>query len=81
MSDVPGYGVTITRNGPASAPYGWHIREQAFGPVIKSSFMTFPTRIEALNDSARAAAELVRNGQAAPHEESPAVHNVARAGD
>jgi hypothetical protein len=61
MADAAGYTLTITRDGPPSAPYGWQIHEQAVGPATKSSVTTFQTQIEALTDSTRAAVELAIN--------------------
>jgi hypothetical protein len=83
MREAVSYTLTITQDGPPSAPYGWQIRERPFGPVTKSSVTTFQTRIEALYDSTPAAAELVFKGPTVASGEDPAVPDdtyVARQG-
>jgi hypothetical protein len=77
MSDAVSYTLTITQDGPPSAPYGWLIRERPSGAITKSSFTTFETRIEALRDSSPAAAELVFNTPAGASGEGPAVPDDA----
>jgi hypothetical protein len=78
MTDATRYHLTITRNGPTSAPYGWEIREHIFGPATKSCLTTFQTRIEALTDSARAAVELGMGTQSAEGEEGAPLQNVTQ---
>lgn len=58
MSPPDQYLLRITRSGPTSAPFGWQIIRQQDSSEIARSEKTFSTRMEALADSARAAAPL-----------------------
>jgi hypothetical protein len=56
MPEQVEYAVRITCRGTASEPFGWTIVCNADGHEAAQSSRTFPTRAEALADSARAAA-------------------------
>ena len=49
----------FTRHEAASEPFGWEIVCKADGSEVARSSRTFSTRVEALMDSARAAAFLI----------------------
>ena len=46
------YAVRITRRGTASEPFGWEIVRKADASAVARSSRIFPTRTEALADSA-----------------------------
>jgi hypothetical protein len=58
MSQPSDYLLRVTRSGPSSAPFGWIIIRQQDSVELARSERTFPTRVEALADSARVAASL-----------------------
>jgi hypothetical protein len=65
------YVLRITRRGPSTAPFGWQIIRQQDAIEIACSKKTFPTRVEALADSARIAAPLALGGTFAHSDETP----------
>jgi len=71
MSRPIQYVLRITRGGPSTAPFGWQIIRQQDKIEVARSGKTFPTRVEALADSARAAAPLALEGTFAPSDETP----------
>ena len=58
MSQATDYVVRVTHSGPPLAPFGWIIIRQRDSHEMARSEKTFPTRVEALADSARVAASL-----------------------
>ena len=58
MSEQPRYYVRVTRRGPPTVPFGWEIYLDGASAPIERPARTFPTRVEALLDSARVAASL-----------------------
>ncbi len=58
MTERHEYAVRIIRCGTESEPFGWEIIRKATSDEVIRSSGTFPTRVEALADSARAAAPL-----------------------
>ena len=71
MSRPVQYVLRITRGGPSTAPFGWQIVRQQDAIEIARSTKTFPTRMEALADSARVAAPLALEGTLAHSDETP----------
>ena len=71
MSRPIHYLLRITRRGPSTAPFGWQIIRQLDSIEIARSTKTFPTRVEALADSARVAAPLALQGTFAHADETP----------
>jgi hypothetical protein len=71
MSRPSHYLLRITRRGPSTAPFGWQIIRQQDSIEIARSAKTFPTRVEALADSARVAAPLALGGTVAQADETP----------
>lgn len=55
MNDGWAYAVRVTRRGTDLEPFGWEILQRADGREVARSSRTFPTRVEALADSARTA--------------------------
>jgi len=68
------YAVRITRRGTASEPFGWEIVRKADASAVARSSRIFPTRTEALADSARAAAPLAFDVDPGPKDWSPSRH-------
>lgn len=66
MSQAADYLVRVTHSGPSSAPFGWIIIRQQDSHEMARSEKTFPTRVEALADSARVAASLALEGTTDP---------------
>lgn len=62
MSQADEYLLRVTHSGPSSAPFGWIIVRQQDSREMARSERTFPTRVEALADSARVAASLALEG-------------------
>jgi hypothetical protein len=58
MAELHEYAVRIARRRTASEPFGWEVVRTADAREVARSLGTFSTRIEALADSARAAALL-----------------------
>ena len=71
MSRPVQYVLRITRRGPSTAPFGWRIIRQKDAIEVARSTKTFPTRVEALADSARIAAPLALGGTFAHSDETP----------
>ena len=71
MSRPIHYLLRITRRGPSTAPFGWQIIRESDSIEIAHSAKTFPTRVEALADSARVAAPLALDGTFAHADETP----------
>jgi len=71
MSQPSRYLLRITSRGPSTAPFGWQIIRQQDSIEIERSAKTFPARVEALADSARAAAPLALGGIVAQADETP----------
>jgi hypothetical protein len=71
MSRPSRYLLRITRRGPSTAPFGWEIIRQQDSIEMARSAKTFPTRAEALADSARVAAPLAFDGTLAQPDDLP----------
>ena len=66
---MPGheYAVHIARSGPDAETFVWAIVREADGFEVARSSRTFPTRAEALADSARAAVSLALDVDPVPN--------------
>src|SRR5262245_51209640 len=56
--EQPRYSVQITQSGSPTEPFGWQIWRDGVSAPIEQSEKNFPTYVEAMVDSVRAAARL-----------------------